>query len=145
VRRFTQHDAGRAVFFVAQSNGACDGIGGQLLPCKGEVHVDAGEDFGVCGRALAGQAHAASAYLVSAAFKDAHDIVGGAAAGAGKYGFQRAGSQVLAPLVGVGGIWRAVHVQSVAAAGFGNKAHARACAGSAGPSDCAFHGVFYLV
>ena len=44
-----------------------------------------------------------------------------------------------------GGVWRAVHHQRVAAAGFGKKSHAGAGAAATGPADCAFHVLLLLL
>jgi hypothetical protein len=48
----------------------------------------------------------------------------------------------LPPVFRLGKVGRAIHGHHVARAGFGQKAHAGAGTGRAGPSDCAFHVVF---
>lgn len=119
LRGLAQHDAGRAVLVVRHLDGALHGCGGQVHAGDGEVHVDAGEDLGLGGGALAGELDLAAAHVVAAALEDEHHVVGGAAAGAGQQQLHRARSQVAAAAV-----WGAVHGQQVAAAGFGREGHA---------------------
>jgi hypothetical protein len=66
----------------------------------------------------------AADHSMAAALEDQHHVISRAATSAGQQKLQRAGRQVLAAELGLGGVGGAVHHQGVAAAGFGDKAHA---------------------
>ena len=141
-RRLAQHDAGRAVFLVAHRDGALHRRRRNTLAGHREVHGDAREDLRIRLGAFGTELDRAAAYIVATALENEHDVVGGAAAGAGQHGLQRPRRQIQAAVVGLGRIGRAVHHERVAAASFRHKAHTGACRQRSGPTDCAFHSAF---
>lgn len=123
LRGFGQHDAGGAVLVVAHRDGTLDG--GRIQAATGdlEVHIDAGEDFGVCVCAFAGERHAAASDLLAAALEDQDHVVCRAAPGARQDCFHRAGRQVGTAIFGLVLIRSAVHHQNMTAARLCDKAH----------------------
>ena len=103
------------------------------------MHVDAGEHLGVGGSAFAAQLHRTTRNLVPPALQDQHHVISGAAACPCQQQFHRASRHVLTALIGLVGVRRSIHGHHMAAAGFGHKAHGRARAARAGPTDGAFH------
>src|SRR6218665_1597138 len=112
---------------------------GKPLAGDREMHVDPGEHLGICCGALRGQLHAAAAHIMAAALQDQHHVISGAAPGACQHGLHRAWRQILSAMGRMGGIRCSVHRQDMAAAGFGDKAHAGPGSGPACPAHCAFH------
>ena len=77
-----QHDARGTIFLVAHRNGALGGRLGHVARHR-EVHVDFGEDLGVCLGALCGEFDTAPRYRVATPLQDQHHVIGGAAPRAG--------------------------------------------------------------
>ena len=95
------------------------------------MHVYAREHLGVGLGALGTELDFAAGDVLAAFFQDDDNIIGGAAAGSGQHRFHRPRTEVVAAA-----FRGAVHHKSMAAAGFGDKAHAIA----AHPAYAAFHG-----
>ena len=78
---FAEHDAGRAVFFMAHRDGALHRSGGNRFSGDREVHIDGGKHLRVDRRALRGELDRAAADRVAAALEDKHHVVGSTATG----------------------------------------------------------------
>ena len=115
---------------MRQLDGAFNQIRLQIAAADREVEVDAGEDLGILFGALGFQGNVAATDVLAAFPQDQHDVIGGAAARAGKYHFHRARRQVAAAA-----FRRAIHGHKMARAGFSHKCHA----GQASPAYGAFH------
>ena len=124
---------------MAHGNGALHGGGGNAFAGHSEMHVNPGEHLGVGVCTFGGELDGAACHGVAATFENQQHIVGRAATGASQNCLQGSGGQIQAAVFGLGVIWGAIHDKRVAAAGFGDKTHARAGAQSPGPTDCAFH------
>src|SRR5436309_2658019 len=93
----------------------------QAPPAHDEVHVDAGEDLRIRGRAIRGDLDVAAGHLLAALLEDHYDVVGGATARSDEYHLHGPGCQVPPATVR-----RPVHGDEVVAAGLGDKCHALA-------------------
>ena len=129
---------------MAHLDGAFDHLGRYALATYREVHVDAGEHLGVGVSALASELDGAALHGMTTTLQDQHHVISCAAASTRQHQLHRASGKVLTALIGLGGVWRPVHGHHMAAAGLGNKAHCRACAARACPTDCAFHGYSFV-
>jgi hypothetical protein len=103
----------------------------QTLTADDEVHVDAGEHFGVDRTAFRGEFDLAAADLKPAALEDQNHVVSGATASARQNSFHWPRCEVTTAAVG-----GTVHGDEVAASGFGHEGHASVRE----PIDGAVHG-----
>ena len=124
---------------MAQGNGTLHRSGRQALASHGEVQVHFGEHLGLFIGTFGAELDAAAAHVVAPTAQDEHHVVGGAATGARQQGLHRAWSQVAPAQCRLRFIGGAVHGQDVAAAGFGNEAHAGLGTAGTRPTYCAFH------
>ena len=124
---------------MAHGDGALHRSCRQASAAHREVHVDLGEYFRVDLGTFTGELYAAALHIVATALEDQDHVIGGASTGTGQHGFHGARCEVLATVLGLGRVGRAVHHDGVAATGLRHKTHAGAGAQSARPADCAFH------
>ena len=129
---------------MAEFDGALDHSRRNAFAAHREMHVDADEHLGVGVGAFAAEFDRAAAHRMPAAFKHQHHVVSGAAASTSQQQLHGPRRQVLAALVRLVRVGRAVHGHQVTAAGFGHKTHGRTGAARAGPTDGAFHDFLLL-
>src|SRR5690606_8423448 len=128
--RFRKHGRGRAIFFVGKLDGSFDSCRRQIAVRYGKGEVDLGKHLGIGFGPFGVELDLAALDGVPAAFKDKDDVVGGAAARAGKHQFHRARGKVVAAAFG-----GAVHGGDASAAGARHEKHAFRAA----PIYSAFH------